>query len=213
MVQVRPAERDERGVSFLPYASSAVERFAAPDGNPCAVYPGHVKENLIGWAAPTAADAACSHDTFYDGLQPAVLELRWRSLVPADGTFDLVTLGYAVGAWGRVVTRSSHYGDYFARAEVVIDAQSAHCSTSWSKALAVAKATGPIERVAVFSGWIEIPDLVVADCRKDDPLDVRVRFVGESNRGRVDVDWFGFSAVNDDDANRIFGLRPHGGLR
>jgi hypothetical protein len=210
-VQVRPATRDERGVSPLPYASSAAERFVAPDGAPCGGYGGHVKDNLIGWEAPNPDDSACSHDTLYDGLKPAVLELRWHAEVPADGSYDLVVLGYSVGAWGRVVSRGSHYGDYFARAEVVVDASSAHCTASWAKQLALAQVTGPADRQANFSGYVELPDLVVSNCRAHEPLDVRVRLVGEANRGRVDVDWFGFSAVNDAEVNHIFGLRPRPG--
>jgi hypothetical protein len=210
-MQVRPSIRDERGVSLLAYASSAAERFAAPDGAPCAGYGGHVKDNLIGWEAPNPDDAACSHDTFYDGIRPAVLELRWQVEVPADGNYDVVVLGYAVGAWGRVVCRGSHHGDYFAKAEVVIDATSAHCKASWAKQLAQAKVVGPSDRQTNFSGYVELPDLAMSDCRAHEPLEVRVRLVGESNRGRVDVDWFGFSAVSDGEVDHIFGLRPRPG--
>jgi hypothetical protein len=35
-----------------------------------------------------------------------------------------------------------------------------------------------------------------------------LRLVGDVNRGKVDVDWFGFSAIQDDEVNRIFGIRP-----
>jgi hypothetical protein len=206
-VRVRPPDRDEHGVSFLPFVSSAAERFAAANGNPCPAFSGRVTDNLIGWEAPTPEDAACTHDTLYDGLKPAVLELRWRAEPPADGTYDLVTLGYAVGAWGRVVTRGSHYGDYFAKAQVVIEARASHCSATWSKDLAEARVTGPIDRQAAFAGFVEIPELLMKDCRAGEPIDVRVQFVGTANRGRVDVDWFGFSASNDEEVNRIFGLR------
>jgi len=210
-MQVRPDVRDERGVSFLPFASSQAERFAAPDGAPCTGYGGHVKDNLIGWQAPTPEDSACSHDSLYDGVKPGVLELRWRSEVPADGNYQLVTLGYAVGAWGRVVSRGSHYGDYFAKAQVTIEARSAHCAATWAKQLALAQVTGPSDRQANFSGFVDIPDLAVSGCRAHEPIDVWLRFVGEANRGRVDVDWFGFSASNDGEVHRIFGLRARPG--
>ncbi len=211
-VRVRPpVARDETGVSPLPYDASLAERFVAPDGAPCLGYGGHVKDNLIGWEAPNPDDSACSHDTLYDGLKPAVLELRWRTEVPADGNYDLVALGYSVGAWGRVVSRGSHYGDYFAKAEVVIDARSAHCTATWAKQLALAEVTGPADRQANFAGYLELPDLQVSNCHAHEPLEVRLRLVGEANRGRVDVDWFGFSAVSDGEVNHIFGLRPRPG--
>src|SRR4051812_16537574 len=210
-VRVRPVARDEKGVSPLPYDASVAERFVTPDGAPCLGYGGHVKDNLIGWEAPNPDDSACSHDTLYDGLKPAVLELRWRTEVPADGNYDLVALGYSVGAWGRVVSRGSHYGDYFAKAEVIIDARSAHCTAMWAKQLALAQVTGPADRQANFSRYLQLPDLQVTNCRAHEPLEVRLRLVGEANRGRVDVDWFGFSAVSDGEVNHIFGLRARPG--
>src|SRR3954468_12868133 len=125
-VRVRPVARDEKGVSPLPYDASVAERFVTPDGAPCLGYGGHVKDNLIGWEAPNPDDAACSHDTLYDSLKPAVLELRRRAEPPAARHHGLVASAYAVGAWGRVVSRGSRYGDYYAKAQVVIDARSAH---------------------------------------------------------------------------------------
>ncbi|MGZ6124082.1 MAG: hypothetical protein ACXWLR_03925 [Myxococcales bacterium] len=209
-VAVRPAVRDERGVTFLPFASSSVERFSDADGQPCATFAGHVYDNLLGWEARNADDAACTHDTLYEGTRAGTLEMRWSATLPADGSYDLVALGYSVGAWGRVVSRGSYYGDYWARAQVVIEASSPHCAVSWSADLAQAKVTGPQDRMAAFSGWLEIPELAMRGCKANEPIDVRLRLVGEANRGKIEVDWFGFSAVSDDEVHRIFGVRPKG---
>lgn len=207
---VRPAARDERGVTFLPFASSSVERFSDAEGRPCAKFAGHVRDNLLGWEGPSADDPACTHDTLYEGTRPGTLEMHWRATLPADGSYDLVALGYSIGAWGRVVSRGSYYGDYWARAQVVIEASSPHCAASWSADLAQAKVTGPQDRMAAFSGWLEIPDLAIRGCRANEPIDVRLRLVGEANRGKIDVDWFGFSAISDEEVHRIFGVRPRG---
>jgi len=205
---VRPASRDERNVAFLPFVSSAVDRFSDAQGRPCPRFAGHVHNNLLGWESPDAEDAACTHDTWADGLPPGVLEMHWRSEIAQDGSYDLVTLGYSVGAWGRVVGRGAHYGDSFSLAKLVVEARSPHCEASWSLELALAKVSGPQTRQADFSGWVEIPELLMKGCKAHDPVDVRLRLIGEANRGRIDVDWFGFSALADDEVNRIFGLRP-----
>jgi hypothetical protein len=73
--------------------------------------------------------------------------------------------------------------------------------------LAKAEVTGPWSRVAEFRGWTKIPDLVIPNCKANETLEVTLRLQGEGNRGRVDVDWFGFSAVSHEDMNRVFGLR------
>jgi hypothetical protein len=207
---IRPAARDERGVTFLPFASSTAERFSDAAGQPCAGFAGHVHENLLGWQAQNADDPACTHDTLYEGIRAGTLEMHWRTELPADGTYELVTLGYSIGAWGRVVSRGSYYGDYWAPPQVVVDARSPHCAASWSSELAQAKVAGPQDRMAAFSGWLEIPDLALRDCKAHEAIDVRLRLIGESNRGKIDVDWFGFSAISDDELQRIFGVRPKG---
>jgi hypothetical protein len=207
-IQVRPASRDDRNVAFLSFASSQVERFSDPEGRSCRRFDGRVRENLLGWQSTSADDAACTHDTYSEGLPPGVLEMHWRSQIAEDGTYDLVTLGYSVGAWGRVVGRGAHYGDSWSRARLVVEARSAHCEASWSLELALAKVSGPQTRQADFSGWVEIPELLMKGCKAHEPVDVWLRLLGEANRGRIDVDWFGFSALADDEVNRIFGLRP-----
>ena len=40
-----------------------------------------------------------------------------------------------------------------------------------------------------------------------DTLDLRVQLVGQSNRGQVAVDGFGFWVTSDDELNRMFGIR------
>ena len=180
----------------------------------CTPFPGRVRDSFAGWWA-NGDDPVCIHDTFDAGVQPATLELRWRGTVPADGDYNVLSAGYAVGTWGTVLTRGSYYGDYWAWARVGVEVESAHCRGKWSLDLAKAKITGLDKRVAGFSGWAEIPDIRVADCRAGDPLDVRVQLVGQSNRGQIAVDGFGFWVTSDDELNRIFGFRsaPPGAAR
>jgi len=206
-IKLRPdSALNERGVTFMPFVASQVERFVAPDDRPCERVDGRPRENFVGWQSPSE-DPACIHDTLYEGLRPGVLEFQWRSEIPQDGNYDLVTLEYSVGAWGRVVSRGSYYGDYFAKAQLMVNAKAPHCGGSWSLDLAKAAVTGPWSRVAGFSGWVTIPDLVVAGCKAHETMQVTLRLQGESNRGKVEVDWFGFSAIKQEDVNRIFGLR------
>lgn len=206
-IHLRPERSfDDRGVVFIPFARSEVERFFGPDERPCAQVGPRPRDNLVGWQSPNDS-AACAYDTFVDGGQSARLEFRWQSEIPQDGDYDLVTLGYPVGAWGRVVSRGSYYGNYFSRAALSLEARAPQCAASWSLELAKAIVAGPWDRSASFQGWVQIPDVALRGCRAHETIDVRLRLQGESNRGGVDVDWFGFSAVKDDDVSRIFGLR------
>ena len=127
--------------------------------------------------------------------------------IPADGAWELIGGGFAVGAWGRVQARGSYYGDFVARARVVLEATSPHCRAEWSADLAKAAVTGVYARARDFTGWTEIPDLRLDGCKAGEPIDVRVRLVADSNRGRIEVDAFGFSTLNNDELNRIFGVR------
>jgi len=206
-IKLRPeGALNDAGVTFMPFVASRVERFVAPDDRPCEDVDGRPRENFVGWQSPNE-DPACIHDTLYEGLRPGVLEFRWRSEIPDDGNYDLVTLEYSVGAWGRVVSRGSYYGDYFAKAQLTVNAKAPSCAGSWSLDLAKAAVTGPWSRVAAFNGWVTIPDLIVPGCRAREIIEVALRLQGESNRGKVEVDWFGFSAIKEEDVNRIFGLR------
>lgn len=206
-INIRPERSFEnRGVAFFPFVASEVERFVGRDGRPCVRVGARPRDNLVGWQSPDDSPA-CVYDTIDEGARFGALEFQWRLEIPQDGNYDLVTLGYAVGTWGRVVSRGSYYGNYFSRAELSVLARAPHCGASWSLELAKAIVTGPWDRIAAFHGWVSIPDLVLASCKAQETIEVRLRLQAESNRGRVDVDWFGFSAINDDDVSRIFGLR------
>jgi len=206
-VRIRPdPSLEESGASFLHYASSSVEGFTGPTGRPCARFSGEIRDNLIGWQ-PEDDDGACYIDTMETGLRPATLELRWQAVIPNDGSYELVPAGFGLGAWGSALSRGSYHGDYFAKATVFIEAWAPSCSGSWALELAKAVVTGPWARQAIFSGWITVPAIVLRGCRGGDIVEARVGLVGETNRGAVNVDWFGFSANADEDVNRIFALR------
>jgi hypothetical protein len=206
-MRVRPvATRDLTGVVFMPFASSRAEGLFDPHGRPCGPYDGTIVDFFAGWQSHDP-DPICDHDTFDDGMHPASLELRWHGAVPGDGAFDLVSGGYAVGAFGRVVARGSNFGDYVAWARIDVEARSPHCHALWSSELAKAKLTGIYARQAEFTGWWEVPDTRMTGCKAGDPLDIVVRFAADSNRGKIEVDAFGFSAVARDDLNHMFGVR------
>src|SRR5712692_5640938 len=207
-IRIRPSEsRDLRGVVFMPFASSRTEAFSDPEGRPCPGFSGEIRDFFAGWQS-RSEDPACDHDTYDDSTREGALELRWHGTVPADGAWDVISGGYSVGAWGRVRVRGSYYGNFFAIARLVLDARTPHCRAEWSSDLATAKITGTIPRGAEFSGWVAIPDTRIAGCRKDDPLDVRLRLVADSNRGRIEVDAFGFSVAEAGELNTMFGIKP-----
>ena len=209
-IYVRPHDestKDLTGVSFLSYSHSTVEGFYDGKGRLCAPFTGHVRDYFAGWWAE-GDDAICYHGTLESGLQPATLEMRWKSIVPADGNYNVLSTGYAVGTWGDVMARGSYFGDYWAWARVNLEVHSPHCHDSRSFDLARAALTLPAERSASFSGWVEIPDIWVAGCKAGDPLEVRVRLVGQSNRGHIAVTGFGFWAAKDEELDRMFGFRP-----
>lgn len=207
-VRIRPPkERDLTGVVFLPYASSSVESFFDKDGKLCRRFDGKVREYFAGWESDQQGEPACDHDTFDDGLHTALLELVWHGNIPTDGAWDVISGGFSIDARGRVQARGSYYGDFFARAQVVLDATSPHCSGRWSTDLARTAVTRAEARARDFDGWTEIPDVHLFGCKAGEPIDVRVKLVADSNRGRIEVDAFGFSTLNDDELNRVFGVR------
>ncbi|MCA1828437.1 MAG: hypothetical protein ABR567_12105 [Myxococcales bacterium] len=207
-IRIRPPTwRDLSDVTFLPYSGSSVESFFDKDGKLCPRYDRKVKQGFAGWQNE-GSDAACDHDTFEDGLHPAHLELSWSGAIPNDGTYDLLAGGYAVGTWGRVQARGSYYGDFFAWARLDVEAKSAHCHAEWSAILGKAGVTGNWARMRDFTGWNEIPDLKLVGCKAGDPLTVRLTINADVNRGRVEVDAFGFSVINAEEIDRIFGIRP-----
>lgn len=208
LTRTRPADsRDLQGVIFMPFSSSQVEGFFDAKGRPCAPFRGEIHQSFAGWQSPDQ-DPICDHDTLDDGANAATLELRWLGSVPADGAYDLISGGYAVGAWGRVTSRGSYYGDYFAQVRLVLEVRSRHCRVERSFDLAKAQVAGFDVRAAEFKGWLTIPDTRLAGCARGDPLEVRLRLVGDANRGRIEVDAFGFSVASAGELDRMFGVRP-----
>jgi hypothetical protein len=209
-IYVRPHSeetKDLTGVSLLSYASSNVDGFYDRKGRVCAPFAGHVHEYFAGWWSEDD-DPICVHATLDAGLQPATLEMRWTGVIPADGNYDVLSTGYAVGAWGHVMARGSYFGDFWSWARVNVEVKSPHCGDSISRDVGRAAVSLLTERSADFSGWVEIPDLWVAGCKAGDPIEVRVQLVGQSNRGHIAVDGFGFWAARDEELNAMFGFKP-----
>lgn len=213
-IRIRPVtQRDLGGVVFLPWADSEVEGFFDMRGKRCPRFTGDIIEYFAGWQSGHEEEPVCDHDTFDDTIKPASLALRFQGTVPADGAWDVISCGYAVGTWGRVLARGSYHGDYFALARVELEAKSPHCHGEWSQQLALAKITGTYTRGADFSGWVEIPDMRLTGCGAGDPIEVKLRLYAESNRGRVEVDAFGFSTADRGELQHMFGLRRAPGLQ
>jgi len=207
MVRLRPsADRDLTGVVFLHYAASQAEAFFDAKGRPCRPFDGEVKFYFAGWQSRDD-DPVCDHDTFEDGLRPAKLEFDWRGTVPDDGAWDVLSAGYRVGAWGRAQARGAYYGDFFAWVQLILEVRSPHCQGTWTTDLARSRISAPYAVARDFTGWFQIPDVRLDGCKAGDPIDVRLRLLAESNRGRIEIDAFGFSTLNDEDLNKIFGVR------
>jgi hypothetical protein len=201
-VRFLDAKRD--GVQFLSYKSATSSSFVDPKGKPC-----ESAGSMLGWESPpNASDPICTHDTLYDGLNPATLEMRWTGTVPKDGAYELDTFGAGLEVGGTVVTRGSWFGDSFSTAKLVVEVRSPHCSVSWSMPIASAFAQGPFTRAAPFASTQTIPPLSLPDCKAGDALDVRAMLVGHANRGHIDIESFGFPAARGPEADRIFGVLP-----
>jgi hypothetical protein len=192
---------------YLDFAGTNASGFVNPDGKACPPSKGtHASWSMLGWKSDDRELPACTHDTLYDGQQPAALELSWSGQVPGDGDYELNTFGYTVSTTGQVVCRGTWHADTHAAASLVIEANSAHCSQSWSLPLAAVSSFGPESRAVPFYGYKEIPPLLLPGCKAGEALRVRARLVGEVNRGRVDVDSFGFFPGSYSDAHQLFGL-------
>jgi len=193
-------------VPYLRFAGAKVSGFTDTDGKSCQSFPAsQLQRGVVGWTT-TGDDAACTHDTQYEGLAPAILELRFTGEVPADGNFELDTFKYTVKTRGEVVARGGWVGDAFAVAGLIVEVRSAHCGLAWSMPIATEASYGPQLRAREFHGYKEIPPLFLSGCKAGDALDVRMRLWASSNRGRVDVEAFGFEPWSDFDATRLFGL-------
>jgi hypothetical protein len=207
MVRIRPGTRDLRGVTFLSYAASSADNFFDAQGRPCPGYDGAVRDYFAGWQSRDK-EPICDHDTFQDGIRPAVLEMDFKGRIPSDGALELISSGYSVGAWGSVQARGSHYGDVVALTRVEIALRSPHCEGHWGQEVAKTAVSGPSIRGKEFFGWIEIPDLHLSGCKAGDPVEVALRLVAESNRGHIAIDAFGFSTSSADELKQIFALKP-----
>jgi hypothetical protein len=107
---------------------------------------------------------------------------------------------------GAVVCRGGWTVEAMAFATLVVEARSAHCSANWSTPLAKTMSFGPETRATPFDGYKDIPPLLLEECRAGDVLEVRLRLEADTNRGRIDVDSFGFEIMSDLDGRRLFGL-------
>jgi hypothetical protein len=194
------------GDAPLVYASSGVTAFADRRGRPCPVSSGHAAHGVVGWQSPDD-DPLCVLDTVAGGPAAPTLELRWQVTVPESGDLALLARRQAAGAWGAVEARGSYFGQFYAVAELVLEASAPSCRAAATLPLARAEVTGPWNRPAAFAGWIELPDLALQGCVAGEVLELRLRLAGRVNRGRIEVDGFGAAAGSDVEAAKAFVLR------
>jgi hypothetical protein len=199
-------DEDRPKIPYLTFMGSNIVGFTDADGRSCRPFAGHqAARGMLGWKSD-GGDAACSHDTQYEGVGTATLELRWNGRIPSDGAYELNTFGYTVMTRGEVVCRGGWTLEAMAVANLVVEASSPHCSLFWSTPLATAMSFGPETRATPFTGYKEIPPLQLGNCKAGEVLDVRTRLIADANRGRIDVDSFGFQLMSDLDARQLFGL-------
>jgi hypothetical protein len=194
---------EKKDATFLAFDSSGATRFTAASGKPCG--PVGSSFRLLGWESDSS-DPACSHDTMYEGVATATLDLRWKGTIPKDGEFDLTSFENGLRVWVEVVSRGAWSRESFADAKVVAEARSEHCSLSWTEPLAHAATYGPELRATPYGGYKEVPPLRLSGCKAGDALELHVDLVADVTRGHVDVDSFGFRGSSKHDADRIFGL-------
>jgi hypothetical protein len=179
----------------LTYAGGGSSGYSRPDGRPCPGPGAEVRLGVAGWAASRDEELACLADTLDHGPWDAALELRWRGVLPTDGSYDLLARDLTLAAWGRVVARSGPLGEYVARARFELVARAPSCTASHVQELARAGVSATGTREASFGGWIVVPDLVLDGCRAGEVLEARLRLRGEVNRGRVEVESYGVVAA------------------
>ena len=197
----------DRDAVPLPYTGAVVESFEDRSGRPCAPASGRVWDGLIGWQT-LGDDPICRHNTFDSGIRKSILELRWSLAIPANGDYELQSRRQAAGAWGLLEARGDWYTEVSALAYLELEARSPSCRAVSRQPLGKAVVTGPWIRRAGFDGWLTLPDLVLRRCSAGEQLEVRVRLVGEVNRGRIDVDAFGIAGLARADVGHAFALRP-----
>jgi hypothetical protein len=193
--------REQREAFYLPFDRALTTSFYGMDGKPC----GAAKASVLGWEAERS-DATCSHDTLYDGVHDAELTLRWAAVVPEDGDFEIETFDNGLRVWVDVVSRGGWTTDSIADVNVMLQARSEHCSLTWMEPVAHVASFGPEVRDTHYGGFKEVPPLRLVSCKAGDALEVRVGLIAKSNRGRIEVDSFGFRAATAYDANRVVGL-------
>ncbi|HEY2029992.1 MAG TPA: hypothetical protein VGH20_12380 [Myxococcales bacterium] len=191
---------EQQEAFYLPFDRPSVTGFYGMDGKPCVA----AKSGVL-WEAEQT-DATCSHDTLYDGIHDAELMLRWKGVIPKDGDFEIETFDNGLRVWVDVASRGGWNSDSSADVTVVLEARSEHCSLTWMDSVAHVASFGPEVRDRHYGGFREVPTLRLVSCKAGDPLEVRVGLVAKANRGRIEVDSFGFRAGNAYDASRVVGL-------
>lgn len=195
------------GATALAYAGGTATGLFRPDGRPCQRPLPEPRRGVVGWQPAKGEDLACARDTLDHRGPPPALELAFRAVVPEDGDLDLLARGTTLDAWGRALARGGPYGEFAARTWFEYTATAPSCRAVHLKDLAKAVVTGPWDREALFSGWIVLPDLVLTGCRAGEVLEVRLRLLGEVNRGRVDVETFGVVAGRMEEVQDSLALR------
>jgi hypothetical protein len=195
------------GATLLTYAGGGASGLYRPDGRPCPRAAAEPRLGIVGWPPPKDEELVCLQDTHDHGATPAAMELRWRGVVAEDGSYALLARGLTLDAWGRVVARGGPYGEYIARAWFELVARAPSCTARHTLPLARAAVSAVWIRQAAFGGWIEVPDLELTGCRAGEVLEVRVRLLGEVNRGRLEVESFGVVAHRADELQDTLALR------
>jgi hypothetical protein len=195
------------GATLLTYAGGGASGLHRPDGRPCPRPAAEPRLGIVGWPPPRDEEPVCLQDTYDHGASLASLELRWRGVVAEDGSYDLLARGLTLDAWGRVLARGGPYGEYVARAWFELVARTPSCTTHHALPLARAAVSAAWTRQAAFGGWIVVPDLELTGCRAGEVLEVRLRLLGEVNRGRLEVESFGVVAHRADDLQDTLAVR------
>lgn len=207
----RPAAAPDRvldpAVARLRFEGLGSRHFADPSGAPCSRVRVSPAASHLGWMSESE-DPACRYDTVDAKAEPGWLELAFSATVPDDGDYRLVQSRVRLTAAGRVEARSSAFCDYHASARAEVSAAAPSCQARWRGLLGRAQVSGGSERGQSFAGSVVLGEVALRGCRAGERLELRVRLLAESNRGSVDVDWFGFTLAEAGEAHAIFGLRP-----
>jgi hypothetical protein len=198
-----PEYKEKDAATWLSFADSRATSFTAADGRACAPVGG--KFTVLGWESDHS-EPACSHDTHYEGVTTATLELAWKGTIPRDGDFDLDTFDNGLQVWLDVVARGTWVGDSLASARVLVEGRADHCGLTWTDPIAHVATFGREIREAPYGGYRQVPPLRLFNCKGGEAVDVHVVLVADVTRGRVDVDSFGFRAASPYEADHVFGL-------